>query len=122
MNQEIDMHLMKSLVLALSLYVPTLTAAAQAVTGETEPQFDAWLQDFVAEACAAGISADTLAALDGLTPIPRVIELDNSQPESTQTFSRYVQLRITPDQVTRGQNLLQEHREVLQAVEERYGV
>jgi len=51
-----------------------------------------------------------------------VLELDNSQPEFVQTFTRYLSLRVTPNQVTKGKNLLQEHAALLAQVEQRYGV
>jgi membrane-bound lytic murein transglycosylase B len=51
--------------------------------------FDTWLQDLRAEAQKRGIRNDTLdAALTGLKPLPRVIELDRNQPESTLTYAQ----------------------------------
>ena len=96
----------------------------------TQPQaqaraqsFDQWLAELRTEAQGLGISAATLAALDELeAPIERVLELDNSQPEFVQTFTRYVELRVTPAQIARGQALLAEHRALLGQVQQRYGV
>ena len=52
-----------------------------------EQSFEDWVAELRAEAAALGISESTLAALDDLeAPLPRVLELDSSQPEFVQTF------------------------------------
>lgn len=112
---------MKSaLAFFLSLFVScivTTSALAQ------EQSFEEWLQALRAEALSLGISEATLAALDDIEePLERVLELDNSQPEFVQTFTRYVSLRITPRQVSRGQALLQQHAALLEEVRQQYGV
>ncbi|MHB1186076.1 lytic murein transglycosylase [Thiobacillus sp.] len=85
--------------------------------------FEIWLAAFREEAAAQGISAATLdAALTGITPVERVIELDRRQPEFLQTFADYLGRRITPAQVARGQALLAEHAALLDAVEQQYGI
>lgn len=53
---------------------------------------------------------------------PRVIELDRRQPEFTQTFANYLNLRVTDWRVARGRELLQEHRELLTRLVQKYGV
>jgi membrane-bound lytic murein transglycosylase B len=55
-------------------------------------------------------------------PLERVLELDNSQPEFVQTFTRYLSLRVTANQVSRGQSLLNQHSNLLEEVRQRYGV
>ncbi len=87
-----------------------------------DQSFDEWLADLRAESASLGISASTLAALDNIAPLERVLELDNSQPEFVQTFTRYIELRVTPGQVSRGQQLLQQHGVLLDEVRQRYGV
>ena len=72
-----------------------------------QPAFDDWLAAFREDAAAQGISAATLdAALTGITPVERVIELDRRQPEFLQTFSEYLERRVNARQVARGQALL----------------
>lgn len=51
-----------------------------------------------------------------------MLELDNRQPEFVQTFTRYVDLRVTPGQVSRGRELIAQHGDLLDEVRERYGV
>ena len=102
--------------LILSLFVPALLAQ------ENEQSFAGWLTELRAEARELGISEATLRKLDNLQPLERVMELDNSQPEFVQTFTRYLGLRVTPNQVARGQSLLQQHSVLLEQVRQRYGV
>lgn len=61
-----------------------------------EQSFEDWLVELRAEAADRGISDATLdAALTGIQPIPRVIELDRKQPEFTLTFQEYLD-RVVP--------------------------
>ncbi len=108
---------MKTAVAFLFLLVLSTPSLAQ------QQSFAEWVAELRAEAAALGISEATLAALDDLeAPLQRVLELDASQPEFVQTFTRYLGLRITPRQVERGQELLAEHRVLLEEVRQRYGV
>ena len=102
--------------LILSLFVPALLAQ------QNEQSFADWLAELRAEARELGISEATLRELDNLQPLDRVMELDSSQPEFVQTFTRYLGLRVTPNQVARGQSLLQQHSVLLEQVRQRYGV
>ncbi|MGE3939891.1 MAG: lytic transglycosylase domain-containing protein [Nitrospirales bacterium] len=85
--------------------------------------FEPWLLELKADARAQGI-ADALLeqAFQGVEPLPRVLELDRRQPESTMTFVEYQENIVSEDRVRRGRQLLAEHREVLQAVAAKYGV
>ena len=53
---------------------------------------------------------------------PRVIELDRSQPEFTQTFADYFHGRVTDGRINRGQRLLSRHRDFLDELTAQYGV
>ena len=108
--------ILRVLPLILSLFVPALLAQ------ENEQSFADWLAELRAEARELGISEATLRELDNLQPLERVMELDSSQPEFVQTFTRYLGLRATPNQVARGQSLLQQHSVLLEQVRQRYGV
>ncbi|HBQ00171.1 MAG TPA: lytic murein transglycosylase [Gammaproteobacteria bacterium] len=108
--------ILRVLPLILSLFVPALLAQ------ENEQSFADWLAELRAEARELGISEATLRKLDNLQPLERVMELDSSQPEFVQTFTRYLGLRVTPNQVARGQSLLQQHSVLLEQVRQRYGV
>ena len=85
--------------------------------------FENWVEELRKEAVLLGLSEHTLLVLDELeAPLERVLELDNSQPEFVQTFSRYLSLRVTPNQIRRGIDLMQEHRLLLDEVRRLYGV
>jgi membrane-bound lytic murein transglycosylase B len=88
-----------------------------------DADFDAWLAELRAEAAAKGISDKTLdAALTGLEPIQKVIDLDRNQPEFTQTFWRYMEPRITDVRIADGQVRLAANQKVLDRVEGDHGV
>jgi membrane-bound lytic murein transglycosylase B len=89
---------------------------------ETQP-FPIWLDGVRQEALAKGISPATLAkALDGLEPIPRVIELDRRQIEGRITYQEYRDRLLSAERIERGRQLLREHRELLERVAADYGV
>ncbi|MHB8765854.1 MAG: lytic murein transglycosylase [Deferrisomatales bacterium] len=90
--------------------------------GGTGP-FAQWLSGVAAEARAQGVGPATLeAALAGLAPIPRVLELDRRQPEFTLTLAQYRERVAPAARVARGRELLAELGEVLEPVSRRYGV
>lgn len=88
-----------------------------------EQDFATWLGGLRSEALSKGIRAETLdRALKGLTPIPRVIELDRRQPEFTLTFNQYLARVVPPARVEQGRAKLKENRELLAEVSRKYGV
>ena len=99
-----------------SYFLPDLQAQ------ESAPDFAEWLEGLRAEARDRGISEATLSKLDAIQPLERVLELDNSQPEFVETFTRYLNLRVTQNQIARGQALLRQHEVLLEQVQRRYGV
>ncbi len=99
-----------------------LAAGVAAAQSEAQP-FAEWLNGLRSEAAADGVSQATLdAALTGLEPIPRVLELDRKQPEFTLTLDQYLDRVVTDRRVKLGRARLAEHRELLEAVGKRYGV
>ncbi|MCL7486569.1 MAG: lytic murein transglycosylase [Desulfobulbaceae bacterium] len=52
----------------------------------------------------------------------RVIELDRSQPEFTQTFADYLHRRLTPERIERGRQLRDEYDLFLAELTRKYGV
>lgn len=90
---------------------------------EVRPDFAAWLADFKQEALAQGITPATVeAALGQAAPIPRVLELDQRQPEFVDTFWNYLDARITERQLSLGRDKLWQHRDLLQPIQRRHGV
>ncbi|MBO6783540.1 MAG: lytic murein transglycosylase [Alphaproteobacteria bacterium] len=108
--------------LAAALIAGGLTVTTQA-QAQTDPKFDAWLDGVRAEAQAKGVSPATLdKALAGVEPIPRIIELDRNQPETTITFSQYLERIVSPTRIRVGRQKLAEHREILEKVGAEFGV
>lgn len=101
-----------------------LSALLSAVPLHAEtPDFGQWLQELREEALGLGISAATLdAALTGIEPIPRVIELDRRQPELTWTLDQYLSRIVSEERVARGREKLREHGALLEQVAKKYGV
>jgi len=112
-----------TIVLSLGLFAGLVgPLSAQEQTPEPPP-FAEWLADFKAEARERGIGEQTLeAALDGVEPNERVIELDREQPEFTQTLSQYLDARVSDARIERGREKMAAHRETLRAVAAAYGV
>lgn len=118
---------LRALIIAGStclLINPALQAAEERVYAEPTQDFASWLADLRAEAASRGISAPTLdkAFAEIHAPLPRVIELDRSQPEFVQTFSGYMANRMSDARIRRGQRMLVEHRELFAEVQQKYGV
>jgi len=104
-----------SLLLVFGLVWGADTASAES--------FEAWLEAFRQEASAQGIGAATLdQALDGLTPLPKVVELDGRQAEVRLDFRTYHRRVLSEERIRRGQRLLREHRALLDRVAADYGV
>jgi membrane-bound lytic murein transglycosylase B len=105
--------------LALSAIVCGLSLPAWA----DEPDFQSWIRGVRRDALAQGIAAATLdRALGGVAPIPRVIELDRRQPESTLTFSEYIERVVSPQRRENARERLVENSALLDDVGARYGV
>lgn len=101
-------------LLALSLASP---AAARAQGG-----FAQWLERFRAQARAEGIGPQGMAALSGLRPNMRVIELDRRQAESTMTWEAYRARTVSESRIRNGRQALADNAATFQAVAARYSV
>ena len=85
--------------------------------------FDRWLETLKSDALSDGISQETIDdALGGVTPIDRVIELDQKQPESLLTVDQYVANVVTKKRVSDGKRLLKENHTLLTKIGKKYGV
>ncbi len=70
-----------------------------------------------------GISAAVAArALDGLTPLPVVVERDRGQAEAVLSIDDYVRRRLTPTTVRRAREMAARHKAMLEKVSQAYGV
>ena len=111
-----------SSALAMVIAVGCLSALAAPARGEGE-SFATWLEGLRAEARERGIRGEILErAFEGVAPIPRVIELDRSQPEFTLTFQQYLDRVVPGARVQKGREKLAENRVLLERVAERFHV
>jgi membrane-bound lytic murein transglycosylase B len=116
--------------LAAALFALVLGAAVgPAAQGPVEPpaddaaRFAAFLDDLKTEAVRRGISEAVAArALDGLEPLPVVLERDRGQAEAVLSIDTYVRQRLTPATVRRARRMATTHRAVLERVGKAYGV
>lgn len=97
-------------------------AVPQAGEGASS-EFQSWLKGVYEEGLKRGLKAKTLhAALDGLTPIKRVVQLDRKQPEFVQTFDQYIKARVTDWRVSTGRKRLANNHALLEEVGRKFGV
>jgi lytic murein transglycosylase len=84
--------------------------------------FDGWAAEFYPRALKSGIAPDLLEReLKGLIPDPRVVALDNRQPEFSKPLSDYIKGVVGEGRVAIGQRKRVEIS-ALPAIEQRYGV
>lgn len=85
--------------------------------------FASCLTTLQARARSEGLSEETINnTVAYLQFVPRVIELDQQQPEFSQTFANYFTKRATDWRVNEGRRLLQKHRALLDKLSLQYGV
>lgn len=111
---------------------PTLTtpstAAVKPVPAESgeatqSQKFSQWVAEFSTFARASGIDEATLhSAFDSVQLVPRVIQLDQSQPEFTRTVWDYLDSAVSAQRLARGQDKLLQLRPQRDALTARYGV
>jgi membrane-bound lytic murein transglycosylase B len=109
----------RRLALSLLLLCSLLAAPARAA----EEDFATWLADLRQDALAQGIRQATLdRALAGIEPLPRVIELDRKQPETSITYEDYLARVVTPERRKAARERLAQNRALLTEIGKRYGV
>lgn len=102
---------------------PTTSIAPAPRPMLTDAEFSACLTRFTAQAKKAGISDPIINESLGKASLSkRVLELDRQQPEFTTTFADYFNRRVTDHRVAQGRGLWQQHRALLDSVEQKYGV
>lgn len=116
--------LRKLIVLATALAVlPFSTALEAQPQGES---FSGYLQSVASRARREGVSEVTIArTLSGLTPNPRVIELDTAQPgrqAAPPAMAPYIARHVGSSIVSRGRARYAELTGIIPSIEARYGV
>jgi membrane-bound lytic murein transglycosylase B len=107
----------------LSVLVIVLTAIACAPMAPSQEEFARWLEEVKRDAAAEGISDSTLNdAFADAQFLPRVIELDRKQPESTQTLDEYLGKIVSDKRIKDGREAMAENSELLNKIGKEYGV
>ncbi|HEY5409570.1 MAG TPA: lytic murein transglycosylase [Caulobacteraceae bacterium] len=79
------------------------TVSPAPVTRSGDPAFDAWSQDFLARAMAAGLpEALVRGELKDATPDPRVVAADHRQPEFTRPVGDYIRSAASASRIQGG--------------------
>lgn len=100
----------------------TKPAPAESVETEHSQKFARWVDEFSTFARATGIDEATLhMAFDTVRLVPRVIELDQRQPEFTRSVWDYLDSALSKQRISRGQDKLLLQPEI-SAIAARYGV
>lgn len=98
------------------LMTPEAIAAATA-------EFGICLEKLWPEAARRGVSRESYETYAlAQTPDLKIMELLDAQPEFTKSIWDYLDLLVTDARMTRGRELLAEHRAVFDSVEKVYGV
>lgn len=107
-------------------FLITAALAAVLLSGPVAAQqmdFQTWLAGVRQEALARGISPQTLdRALAGVRYNPRIIELDQQQPEFRRTFWDYLDRLVSDARVREGRAMLARHGALLNRVGQRWQV
>jgi membrane-bound lytic murein transglycosylase B len=107
-------------VSCLALLLPALFSAHGA---NAEGQdFATCVSGLQQQARERGLKPHLVAALGEAQNLTRVVELDRSQPEFTQTFADYFNRRVNDYRISRGRELLRQHQALLQKLTREYGV
>lgn len=98
-------------------------STTEAVPAPVREDFATWVADFRRQARAEGIAPSTLAAaFDSVDYLPRVIELDRSQPEFTRQVWDYLDSAVSETRITQGRAKLAAQHDAIAAASQRYGV
>jgi lytic murein transglycosylase len=107
---------------AIGMFALAALGTAPALAAECGGDFDAFLSDFSREAQAQKISPQVIqTAFAGLTPDPRVIQLDRRQGVFKQTFEQFGPPRVAA-RIAKARSLMNKHSVLLKRIEQAFGV
>lgn len=93
------------------------------LVAQNKANFGQCLTDKKQDALDAGVSQSRIdSEFSKMTFIPRVIELDRSQPEFISTFPNYFSKRVNKWRIDTGRTKLAEHRDFLKQLTTKYGI
>jgi membrane-bound lytic murein transglycosylase B len=101
----------------------TVACATTAPDPYNQKHFRGWLVSFSQEAKQKGISDKTIYDfLNNAEFLPKVIDLDRKQPDSTKTFDQYVKSVVTEKMIKDANAQLKENKTVLDKIGKKYKV
>lgn len=107
---------------ALIAFVWTGSNADAAQCGNSAAGFEAWKQQFAAEARAKGVSAAGISALMATNYATATIAADRGQHSFRLSLDQFLAKRGGAAIVSRGRGLKQTHAALFASIEQRYGV
>jgi membrane-bound lytic murein transglycosylase B len=103
--------------------VPPVVPTGENLDIQPTQTFAEWQAAFRIDALAAGISPELFdRAFANVTPDMSVIRADRSQPEFARPVWEYLDGALSAVRVRKGQGLLYQYADILQSIEQRYGV
>ena len=106
-----------------TLFITAIALFVSISSTQAAQDFGTWLNGVKAEARSKGISESIISqSLNGIQPIPRVIELDRKQPEGRMTFDEYYAKVINQTRINQGREMYRTHRTQLERAAQKYGV
>jgi len=115
---------MTSLSRALALVTTAAaTSALLAAPALAQSEWTSCVQSIKSEALRQGVPQNIAdRAFQGLSPDPKVMDLDTRQPEFSLTYGKYIANAVSNDRIAKGQQRLAQHRGLLDALQSEYGV
>jgi membrane-bound lytic murein transglycosylase B len=105
------------------LVFASLTTLPLVVNASGNNNFTQCINNLEVKAKSAGYSGYIVNdIIPALAPIKRVIELDQRQPEFSQSFADYLKLRLTNYHIQTGRKKLAEHKELFDKLSKKYGI
>ncbi|MGJ8625970.1 MAG: lytic murein transglycosylase [Sulfitobacter sp.] len=102
---------------------PRVTSTPSDLQPVPNAGYDAWVAAFKSRAAGQGISQTTLSsAFRGAGYLPGVVKRDRNQTEFSRTLEDYLAIAASDERVSKGRAAFSRHRNILSAIEARYGV
>jgi lytic murein transglycosylase len=123
-SEELSMPIRHAASVLTASAVALLVSAGYAAAAQCEGAggFRSWLAEFKAEAAAQGVSASSIAELDGVRYDEKVIASDRRQAVFSQSFLEFAGRMVADYRMQQGRQLLKKHASTFDRIEADYGV
>jgi len=113
----------RSIAICLGLVLLFSTPAISASCGNGPAGFEAWKQDFIANASRHGLKQRVVArALQNVGYSSKVVRLDRNQKSFKLSFEQFYAKRVNNAMIRRGQKLGKTYARIFRGIERKYGV